>query len=411
MLFALVACLVDPSHQDPIATEAGMVRPGDDGAVAAEDASTWTFLVYMNGDNDLESYVIHDLNELEVVGSSPGVNVVVQADRIDGYDERGGNWTGGRRYFVRTDRMAAKVTSPVLEEMGEIDMGDPATLTDFLFWAEENYPADRVALILWNHGTGWTVAPIEPTEAISYDDSSGNSISIAEGELAGALEPYVDAHGPIDVIGFDACNMATFEVAHALRPWANVLVGSQSTVGWEGFQYADALGYLRDGGGDGAGLADLMAATEVAKGGEWNASATDLGRITPLADALDALALTALEAPSRIRAVMRAREDARAVQMRYHDWYVDLGDFADVLATSGDETLGAAAADVRAMLDPAVIGTYGNEDYEWVSGLSIHLATKPPRELEAYQDGAGATWSQETHWDELLWAIDEMEAE
>src|SRR4029450_11700723 len=130
-------------------------------------------------------------------------------------------------------------------------------------------------------GSGWTVAPIEPSEAISSDDSSGSSISIAEGELAKALEPFVETYGPLDVIGFDACNMATFEVAHALRPWAKMMVGSQSTVGWAGLQYGEALGYLREGG-DARGLADLMAATEVAKGGEWNASATDLSLVAPL---------------------------------------------------------------------------------------------------------------------------------
>jgi hypothetical protein len=425
MLFALLACTADSaSDRDSTGrptTDDSATLAADDSDPPADDSApddsatnppvpeTWTFLVFMNGDNNLESYVTHDLNELELVGSSAHVNVVVQADRIEGYDERVGDWTGTRRYFVSHDGNENRVTSKVVAELGELDMGDPAVLTDFLLWAKADYPADHFALVLWNHGDGWTVAPLEPREAISHDDSSGSSISIAEGELASALAPFVDAHGPLDLIGFDACNMATFEVAHAMAPWARTLVGSQSTVGWEGLQYADALAYL-EGGGDARGLADVMAATEVAKGGELNASAIDLAQMTQLASALDAFATTALEAPERIAHVRAARTAARAAETAYHDWYVDLGDFADVAATSTDTTLGSAAAAVRASLAPAVVGAYGNESYAWVSGLGIHLATQGnPAYLESYQDGAGATWSQATHWDELLDAIKSAE--
>ncbi len=416
MLLVLLACAphdpVGPDSFQPETTDDSGKAPEDDPGTPVDDSGvnpdTWTFLVFMNGDNNLESYVTHDLNELEIVGSSSQVNVVVQADRSEGYDERDGDWTGARRYLVTQDGNDARVTSQVLEDLGEVDMGDPATLSAFLLWADDNFPADHVALVLWDHGDGWTVGPIAPAEAISYDESSGNDISIAEGELASSLEPFVKRRGTLDLVGFDACNMATFEVAHAMRPWAKTLVGSQSTVGWEGLQYADALAYLRDGG-DAHGLADVMAETEVTKGGERDASAIDLGQIDALAAALDDLAVKALEDPARVQHVMTARAAARAAEPNYHDWYVDLGDFADVVATSTDPVIGQAGADVRAKLTPAVVGAYGNETYAWLSGLSIHLSTQRADYLDLYQDGDGATWSQETHWDELLRAIEAQE--
>ena len=60
----------------------------------------WTVLVFMNGDNNLESYVHVDLNEIERARPGEGVNLLVQADRSTGYATNGGDWTGGRRYRI-----------------------------------------------------------------------------------------------------------------------------------------------------------------------------------------------------------------------------------------------------------------------------------------------------------------------
>ena len=55
-------------------------QPADDGPPAAPPSDTasaeaaWTLLVYIAGDNDLEPYVVHDLNELEVGHPNPGGN-------------------------------------------------------------------------------------------------------------------------------------------------------------------------------------------------------------------------------------------------------------------------------------------------------------------------------------------------
>ncbi|MBI3872148.1 MAG: lamin tail domain-containing protein, partial [candidate division Zixibacteria bacterium] len=40
----------------------------------------WTFMVYLDGDNDLEKYAFDDLNEMERVGSDANVNIVVEFD-------------------------------------------------------------------------------------------------------------------------------------------------------------------------------------------------------------------------------------------------------------------------------------------------------------------------------------------
>jgi len=117
----------------------------DTGAPSAPEVRPWTVAIFMNGDNDLEEYVVHDLNELEAGDAGANAYVVVQADRIDGYDASDGDWTGARRYAVAHDDDDGTVTSPVVADLGEVDMGDPAVLAAVLTKANFD-PAHLLAL-------------------------------------------------------------------------------------------------------------------------------------------------------------------------------------------------------------------------------------------------------------------------
>jgi len=61
----------------------------------------WTVMIYMDGDNDLENWVIHDIeHELGRAGSNSDVNVLVLADRIPGYSHARGDWTTTKLFYV-----------------------------------------------------------------------------------------------------------------------------------------------------------------------------------------------------------------------------------------------------------------------------------------------------------------------
>jgi C1A family cysteine protease len=55
--------------------------------------SSWTFMIYLDGDNNLESAAIDDFMEMSSVGSTSDVNIVVQFDRIPGYVSSYDDWT------------------------------------------------------------------------------------------------------------------------------------------------------------------------------------------------------------------------------------------------------------------------------------------------------------------------------
>ena len=118
-------------------------------------APEWTIMVFINGKNDLERFAMKDLNEMEMVGSTAKMNIVVEMGRMDGYDASDGDWKGTRRFLIKKDTDTAKVTSPVVEDLGKVDMGDYKSLAAFGKWAKKKYPAKKYMLIVWNHGSGW----------------------------------------------------------------------------------------------------------------------------------------------------------------------------------------------------------------------------------------------------------------
>ena len=53
----------------------------------------------------------------------------------------------------------------VQEQLGSIDSGDPAQLVATARWLFERHPAERYALVLWSHGSGWEPAELEEVAA------------------------------------------------------------------------------------------------------------------------------------------------------------------------------------------------------------------------------------------------------
>ena len=188
-------------------------------------------MVYLDADNNLESFGIDDFLEIAAVGSTANVNVVVQFDRIGGFDNdnRFGDWTDTRRGLVRRDDTPTQNWGT---SIGEANMGAQNTLSDFVTWSMSNYRANNYATILWNHGGGYT--------GIAWDDTNnGDGLELLE--VSGALSSL---SRNIDVLGTDACLMGMPEFAHQIRNNASVLVGSEEVIPGEGWNYTTVLSDL-----------------------------------------------------------------------------------------------------------------------------------------------------------------------
>jgi len=207
--------------------------------VTAEKAETkdWTIMVYINAKNNLEPFGIKDVNEMEAVGSTSRVNVVVELGRLGSDDGKEPVWKGQRRFLVKKDSDSNKITSPIVMDIPKADMGDYRHLVEFGKWAKQNYPARKYMLVVWNHGSGWNLAkggPFTPT-GISYDDETNNHITTVQ------LGQALSGLGGVSVYGSDACLMQMASVDYEIKGSVDIIVGSEQTEPGDGYDYTGFL--------------------------------------------------------------------------------------------------------------------------------------------------------------------------
>ena len=67
----------------------------------------WTVMVYISGDNNLEDYVVKDIEEeLGLVGSNADIKILALADRGPGYDTSRGDWQTTKLFYVTQGMIA-----------------------------------------------------------------------------------------------------------------------------------------------------------------------------------------------------------------------------------------------------------------------------------------------------------------
>jgi hypothetical protein len=373
------------------------------GLAAQQPIAEWTILVYLDADNNLEREAVDDFLEMSSVASSPEVNVVVQFDRIPGYDSRYGDWTGTKRYLV--EQGMTPLPANALSDLGEANMGDPQTLTDFLVWGKASFPARRTAAIIWNHGDGWRRASVykEPRKAIAWDDTNGrDSIDIAE---LGDVLATVTGNGasPIDLLAFDACLMAMVEIDAQISPYVRVRTASEETEPGTGYPFDTILADLRAHPQyDAADLGkSIVAHYYEAYEGETH-SAVDLGTgYTALVTAIDRLAGDLI---AHQGALVTAIADARREAQQFQLHYVDLYDLAQRLSEAVQVTaVQEATQAVMEALEAVVLAEQHGTYWPGANGVTIYFPSRATAWDSAYDgesDYLGFTAS--TRWDDFL---------
>ena len=389
--------------------EAGQGVPVPLEAVAAEDraaapaapaaAKDWTVMVFLNAKNDLERFGLQDMNEMETVGSSGRVNVVVQMGRMAGYDSSDGNWTGVRRYYVTKDSDNTRIASRVVQDMGRLNMGDADELRKFIVWAKRQYPARRYALVVWNHGNGWlrgNPADYEgASKGISFDDETGNNIDTPQ--LRRAL---ADAGG-VDILASDACLMQMAEVAYEVRRAARFMVGSEETEPGAGYNYSRLLSPLVREPGMGAEafgrvIVDAYWLGNLIGRGVATHSLLDLSKAGNLATRMDAFARAAMA--STDKAVLRqARADAQKYAI---DDNKDLRHFASLVQDrASSRALKSAAAALVNQIDGELVLLNRSSilPRSNSNGIAVYL---PAGRVNG--NFAALALAADTQWDEFL---------
>lgn len=324
---------------------------------------SWTVMTYMIADTNLEYFQLEDMREQEAVGSRPGFNLISFLDRSADYSNEAvlgmDDFVGAKIIEVR--RAGGSV---VKQEIGDTNTGDPDVLADFIAYAVKEYPAANYALILNDHGSSWP--------GVGADGSSGNDqLTLAElhdGVAAGLEAAGIDR---LDLIGFDACLMATYETASLLQDVADRMLSSEELEPGYGWDYTALEAAARGGSVDDLAASVIKAFSEQSlREGESQVtlSSIDLTKMPAVDEAVDAFA-AALTAD----AAELAPDIGRALTQNlgfgatpdYNFYMTDLGMLGDAL--------GGAGAAVASAIDDAVVDSMDGQATRGASGMAIYF--------------------------------------
>jgi hypothetical protein len=383
----------------------------------------WTFMVYMAGDNSPSGAASVDLAQLREVGSTPAVRVATFVKR------RGGDAT--QRLVAPRAEDDVVLTLPF-----GTDARSPRTLLDFARWAIREAPAERHALVLWNHGGGWSaddvdqlchqvhggrrdrhdsnrlalgklrrtvftpsvaaIVALESAQArtICSDDVSGHVLDTVE--IGNVLTKLANELGhPLDLFGMEASLMSTLEVAYQVRKQTRAVVGSEKLAPGLTWRYGKLLAALNaepamDGRDLGAAVVSTTMAAAADRPGAWpvTQSAVDTGRCEAFIAKVDGL-MKALRATLPAGWLELLRAQARAATFDFST--TDLRSLSCLLAaTSSAPAVRAAAQGVIEALSPGgyvVAEGHRGEKVAGCGGVSLYLPNPSGAPISPYYRG------------------------
>lgn len=349
------------------------------------DAGVWTVFVYLCG-TDLESdggSATRDLIEMQhATAVQPDLRFIVEADGTYKWkNDLCENGTKKRLYI-------ANGYTDVVYSGSSKGMGRADTLADFLVWGISNYASQYMALDLWNHGGG-------SITGVCFDETDDND-SLTLEEIDRALNTaYGFMTDRFEIIGCDACLMATAEFANILVPYARYMVCSQnveSGYGWDYGSFAEALGDGRSSGADiGRYICDSYyeACEHSREDEEATMSVVDLGKLDDFLKAFDLYAQDIYEYAGNggLTDVLRAgRKALNFGGNNRTEGYTNMVDLKELLQHT--EPFSSNAQDAFNKLEACVVSVVNGYDFQNAGGLSIYfpLSVRGSSELNIFRN-------------------------
>lgn len=262
---------------------------------------SWTLCVYLCGSNleTKHSRATQTIDELKSANIPANVTVVVEAGGARSWhtDEVR---NGGIQRFVLEGHQLKNVGSLPGDSMGNAE-----TLASFLEYCATEYPSDHSMVVLWDHGGG-------PSKGVCFDEVYDyDALTLAD--MGEAFSRGVTARNgaPYDIVGMDACLMASLETATTLKDAAAFMVASQSIEPGAGWDYTHLPEQLAVADKDGIASACFSICdgyrnkcVSNGRGDSITLSAVDLSKIKKVETALNAVVSTETQDPGDLRALL-----------------------------------------------------------------------------------------------------------
>jgi hypothetical protein len=347
------------------------------------------FGIYMAADNNLDGAATNDINEILRAGVPENVSALILVDRAE-LGEYGsfGTIEGLPPHSTAKWLRITGSTIEELDDLGEIDMADPATVRRFVerLTAE---PADRHAAVFWDHGSSFT---------FGSDDSAPFSGAMKVDEIADQFrddpEDETSGYETVDLIGFDACLMSSVEALSEFTEVAPLFVASAELEPGDGWDYQGIFDFM--GGNPDLTPADLAGAV-VERYADYYAN--NPGRAGGLQVTQAAWSTETAEVEAAIEALATAYEDASGDEAGNYDMiadlysahekstfynrrtddpaettsWIDAGEFLANQNDAQDEAMAIAAENLRLALEEIRVASRTDGRDELVMGLSVYF--------------------------------------
>ena len=260
-----------------------------------------------------------------------------------------------------------------MESLPQASMGDEQTFTDFLSYGVEQYPAEKMCVIVWDHGSG-SIDGVANDENYGFD---ALTLSEMDSALKTVSEGMTDR---FELFGFDACLMANYETASMLSPYARYLLASEEIEPSGGWDYGALFNAIAadksiSGGELGKVVCDGYYAKCEAGGKEATAtlSVLDLGKLEGVQKAFDTMAGNMKQSAVEAKGIQAVAQSANNTQ-KYggtsedegYSNLIDLRHFAEnAVDVDGSKELMSA-------LDQAVVYKVNGGEKSKSGGLSFY---------------------------------------
>ena len=362
-------------------------RPEQETSATMGEKGSWTIFVYLCG-TDLESPMFKggsatdDIKEMKAATADDRIRFVIQ--------------TGGTTFWHNGDmdedlNQRFVIEGGKLIKVGEEDrvsMGKTSTLAEFLKWGVKNFAAEKMGVVLWDHGGG-------SIEGVCWDEYDEDCLTLREIDAA-LLSVYKTMTDKFEFVGMDACLMGTVEMANIAASYARYMYGSEEMEPGGGWDYTEIGNYLaRNPGADGAELGKIVSDSYLAsckKQGDSEIatmSVIDLSKVDKMVESFNTFAKSMYDSAANSATFSAMSKKITKIDNfggnNKSEGYTNMVDYGGLLTACADYTTGSQEA-LAALRDCVVYSVHGS-DHPNASGLAIYypLEVQTQAELKTFE--------------------------
>ena len=362
-------------------------RPEQETSATMGEKGSWTIFVYLCG-TDLESPMFKggsatdDIKEMKAATADDRIRFVIQ--------------TGGTTFWHNGDmdedlNQRFVIEGGKLIKVGEEDrvsMGKTSTLAEFLKWGVKNFAAEKMGVVLWDHGGG-------SIEGVCWDEYDEDCLTLREIDAA-LLSVYKTMTDKFEFVGMDACLMGTAEMANIAASYARYMYGSEEMEPGGGWDYTEIGNYLaRNPGADGAELGKIVSDSYLAsckKQGDSEIatmSVIDLSKVDKMVESFNTFAKSMYDSAANSATFSAMSKKITKIDNfggnNKSEGYTNMVDYGGLLTACADYTTGSNEA-LAALRDCVVYSVHGS-DHPNASGLAIYypLEVQTQAELKTFE--------------------------